>query len=134
MKNPWIPVIVWMLVIFWFSSRNGEESGLQSGILLSLLQWVGFSEKWLGSDDFIWVIRKLAHFTEFFILGVFVFRIGLSFWTAFLTIFLYALSDELHQYFVPGRQAAFLDVCIDSLGGILSLSLMRSVFRKAEKK
>lgn len=132
MKNPWILVVSWMMVIFWFSSRNGEESGLQSGIILSLLQWVGLSEKWLGSNEFVWVVRKLAHFTEFFILGVFIFRTRLSLWTAFLIIFLYAVSDELHQYFVPGRQAAIMDVCIDSLGGILSLGLMRSIFRRKD--
>lgn len=132
MKNPWILVVLWMMVIFWFSSRNGEESGLQSGIILSLLQWVGLSEKWLGSEAFVWLIRKLAHFTEFFILGVFIFRTRLSLWTAFLIIFLYAVSDELHQYFVPGRQAAIVDVCIDSLAGILSLGLMRSIFRRKD--
>lgn len=47
--------------------------------------------------------------------------------------FAYAASDEFHQIFVPSRTARFTDVCIDTLGGLLGLTLLfltRKIFRR----
>jgi len=44
----------------------------------------------------------------------------------FLTV-LYALSDELHQSFVPGRTARLLDVGFDTLGALLALARFRQL-------
>ena len=53
---------------------------------------------------------------------------GWSFQSAvktFAAAFVYALSDEFHQLFVPGRQAALTDVAIDTAGILLALYLLR---------
>ena len=76
-------------------------------------------------------IRKAAHFTEFFALGV-----SLRLWfaalgkprrallPAWLLVTLYAATDELHQMFVDGRGPALLDVGIDSLGALCGAALV----------
>ena len=46
---------------------------------------------------------------------------------------LYAASDELHQYFVPGRHASVLDVLLDSVGvlcGVLVMLGLAALIRK----
>jgi len=75
-------------------------------------------------------IRKLGHVTEYFILGILLFRAFrcgskelLSWRWAFysiLVVVLYAASDEFHQSFVSTRTASLFDVGIDTLGGILA--------------
>ena len=70
------------------------------------------------------IIRKLAHFSEYALLGinlsVFIFTFDKKIpFTAICTVtssFLYACTDEFHQYFVPARSAQFTDVLIDTLG------------------
>jgi VanZ family protein len=75
-------------------------------------------------------IRKLGHVTEYFILGILLFRafrggskelqnLRWAF-SSFLVIVLYAASDEFHQSFVSTRTASLVDVGIDTLGGILA--------------
>ena len=66
------------------------------------------------------VIRKGAHFTEYAVLAVLVanaIRMPQRWWIPIAFCALYALSDEIHQYFVPDRACRFLDVCIDTAGG-----------------
>lgn len=76
------------------------------------------------------VIRKLGHVTEYFILGILLFRafrggsneLRSMRWafSSLLVVVLYAASDEFHQSFVPARTASLFDVGIDTLGGILA--------------
>ncbi len=119
----WLPVIVWMGVIFYFSS----ESSLSVG--------VG------GADEYL--IRKFAHITEFGILAVLM-LILLSrgcgilhvkiFLSAFVLTIFYALSDEFHQTFIVGRNGNIEDVLVDSLGALLFLQLIAfSFFTKRRK-
>ena len=54
---------------------------------------------------------------------------------AFRIAALYAATDELHQYFVPGRACMFTDVCIDSFGallGILFATVIMIVFEHSQ--
>ena len=66
--------IMWMALIFWFSSKTASDSSVQS---FSITEW--FFKLFLNnpSDRFLDfaenIIRKLAHFTEYFILGGLVF-------------------------------------------------------------
>jgi VanZ family protein len=84
------------------------------------------------------IIRKLSHMAEYGILA------ALSLWAlgtasssvprshfvcAFVLALLYALSDELHQRFVPGRDPRALDVGFDIAGAGLALFAMSSVRR-----
>lgn len=110
----WLPVLVWAGVIFSFSS-------------MSINKQADFS--WL---DF--VVKKTAHMVEYFVLYWLLFRavsknnqvvskkvFGLSIVVAIL----YALSDEWHQTFVPGREGTLRDVGFDTIGTLLSYSLIK---------
>lgn len=99
----WLPVFFWCAVIYYFSSVPNLKSNLPS-------QW-----------DFI--LRKIAHITEYGILTFLFFRaavqnLSLRKSMAYAAVFsiTYALADECHQLFVLGRQGSLSDVFIDSLG------------------
>ena len=92
------------------------------------------------------VIRKLAHFSLYFTGGVLVFLFSSTFNTVALNkkviyslIFgvVYAASDELHQYFIPERNASVLDVCLDSfsfLVGITSILIIIKLIKGKSNK
>ncbi len=76
------------------------------------------------------LIRKSGHVTEYFILGILLFRAfrtdskelhGLR-WalSSLVIVLLYAASDEFHQSFVSTRTASLFDVGFDALGGVLA--------------
>ena len=80
-----------------------------------------------------YLIRKCAHFLAYLVLGIIVLfamrRIGFSgkkgiLWTLLICIS-YAITDELHQGFVPGRTPKLMDVVIDSSGALLGIGLFR---------
>ncbi len=89
-------------------------------------------------------IRKLAHLTEYFILGLLLFRAfnsdsaDLKAWRwvfySLLAVMLFAAGDEFHQSFVGTRTASIIDVGIDTLGGFLALCtiLLWNHFRRID--
>jgi VanZ family protein len=99
-------VVAWAAVIFAFSSIPDLGTGL-------------------GSWDL--VLRKLAHAAEFAVLGALLVRATGRAGLAFGLGVLYALSDEVHQLFVPGRVGAPLDVAIDAIGVAVGIALWQSV-------
>jgi VanZ family protein len=104
----WLPVVAWAALIFVFSSIPDLGTGLG------------------GWDLFL---RKLAHAAEFGVLGALLLRATGRAGLAILLGVLYAVSDEVHQSFVAGRQGAFLDVAIDTAGvvcGVVVWQLARA--------
>ena len=102
----WLPVLAWAAVIFVFSSIPSLSTHL-------------------GVWDL--VLRKLAHATEYAILGALLMR-ALQRWpAAFAAGVLYAVTDELHQTFVPGRAGRPLDVLIDAAGVAIGIVLWRTL-------
>jgi len=110
----WLPVILWAGMIFFLSSIPDLRSGLP--------------------NIFDLILRKIAHSGEFGVLAILIMRAisslkqqhnrKLSFNVILIVIIiviLYAISDELHQGFVPGRVASPIDALIDSFGAILGL-------------
>ena len=87
----WLPAILWAAFIFCLSAIPHLKSGF--------------------ACDFI--LRKMAHVTEYFVLAFFLYRAIKNF---FMTSVLYAVSDEIHQLFVPGRHGSPNDVLIDMIG------------------
>jgi VanZ family protein len=100
---------------------------------------------WLSPQDVDLIhelIRKAGHVSEYFILGLLLFRAFRSDsaqrwrprWTIYTVIgvIIYAVSDEFHQSFVAARGASLVDVGIDSAGGILSqiAVMLRHLLRK----
>lgn len=109
----WFLLIIWASGIYYLSSQPLE-------FLAAFDQWT-------------WLIRKFAHIFEFGVLTFLIFRILKYtekrhiywdlFW-AFAFAILYAISDEYHQTFVPGRVGNYKDVLIDSIGGIIAVWLL----------
>lgn len=129
----WVPVALWMGFIFAMSSDLGSAAHT-SRIIEPLVLWIKPDATPEQFEFIHFIIRKLAHLTEYAVLALLVFRalkhtrpltLGKFSWqTAGLALLItaaYAATDEWHQTFVPGRTPAVGDVLIDSSGGLVSL-------------
>ena len=135
------------------ASRSSDLSGGLCGrIVRGVLTLLGAgadrekTELWVGILET--PVRKLAHFTEYALFSVIVcthglmhrlvsgkrpalFQTGREAFRGFLPLFartvpfciLYAVSDEVHQYFVPGRSCRLFDVGVDSTGILFGAAL-----------
>ncbi|HEX4746982.1 MAG TPA: VanZ family protein [Gaiellaceae bacterium] len=102
----WLPVVAWAALIFGFSSVPDLGTGL-------------------GGWDLL--LRKLAHAAEYAVLGALLVRATGRSGLAFALGTLYAVSDEVHQHFVPGRVGAPFDVAIDAIGVAAGIVLWQSL-------
>ncbi|QZY55563.1 VanZ family protein [Crassaminicella profunda] len=123
----WFAVFLWMILIFNLSSQVAAQSNqLSTGITKVIAKTV---EKVHPKADFNirsfnHIVRKNAHFFAYLVLGVLVMNAmrksgGYEYKyvvVALLICVLYAISDEIHQVFVPGRGPGVKDVLIDSWG------------------
>jgi len=143
----WAAVLLWMVVIFCFSAQNGTQSAhLSETVQQYIVQIVGAAPQVQDTND-QFVLRKLAHFTVYLVLGGLCMSallqtprftrmrtkaaVALAIGTG------YAASDELHQLFVGGRAARLLDIGIDAVGafcGIMLVLLGAECWRKRQKK
>lgn len=123
----WAAVILWMGLIFYLSHQPAVQSSqLSTAITEAIAEKV---EKFnphtvLDKSRLSHLVRKHAHFLIYLVLGFLVAHaIKLSKrWAVWISV-LYAVSDEGHQLFVPGRGAQFTDVLIDSAGAMVGISL-----------
>lgn len=119
----WAFAVACMALIFHFSQQSGVQSqSLSDGVLSKIFDLVGLL---IPSA----VIRKLAHAAEFALLAVLLFHALYRTWGRSrpflawgLTAF-YAVTDELHQIFIPGRACSFFDVCVDAAGALVGIVL-----------
>lgn len=126
----WTSLLVWMAVIFFMSHQSGDVSSNQSDLVMRVFEFLGIKLDSYFGDLATLIIRKTAHFSEYLILFLLLYRVislyidkkSAKIYTL-LGVFLYAGSDEIHQYFVPGRAMAFKDVMIDTFGGLVAMSL-----------
>ena len=144
--NPlsFVPAIVMMILIFSFSSQEGDQSSRLSyevGVkVLTIANETldkGWSEKRIDqlSRKGQFYIRKTAHFTEYFLLAVSVaFPLYVYGVRGLLLVFSagifcvgYACLDEYHQSFVAGRSPGKRDVLIDSAGIFFGIIVTRIV-------
>jgi VanZ family protein len=121
----WILLVGWMVIIFIFSSQPGDVSDKQSRLVIYVFNALGLNLNSMLGELSNFIVRKGAHFTEYFILSILTynavkedFKLPNALLISILVVFLYACSDEFHQSFVPGRGPAFRDVLIDTSGGI----------------
>ncbi len=130
-------VCLWMFFIFSFSAQpDGQTNQLSLRVTQKMIDLKILSlPDGMASQSYLLLanryIRKLAHFSLFMVLGVIVSQ-GLRLWVkkpvlvfvfALLICSIYAISDEWHQMFVPGRNAEWTDVLIDSAGAFLGIFL-----------
>lgn len=132
-KNSLLLVILWMIFIFVMSSFDATSSSNQSNFIVDIITSI-INIKDIGLLSLI--IRKLAHFIEYFILGIlvinFITRYDKKIIIAILLCIIYATSDEIHQIFVPGRSCQIIDIMIDSLGSIMGIYLYKLITKKCK--
>ncbi|MBB6632105.1 VanZ family protein [Clostridium algidicarnis] len=132
-------LIGWMVLIFYFSSQIGEVSSEKSKIVIYIFNVLGLDLNTYFGELSTLIVRKSAHFTEYFILFILTYNVmkyyfekGRLFFISYIITVAYAMTDEFHQLFVPGRAGALKDVLIDSTGGLFAL-LIVFVFVKIKK-
>ena len=126
-----ILVIIWMIVIFTMSSFTASESSGQSNFIVELIISMF---KFNNIELISLIVRKLAHFIEYFILGLLVFNMircyDKKIYIAIIICILYAISDEIHQLFVVGRSCKIMDMLIDSMGSVSGILLFKRLIKK----
>lgn len=132
-------VIIWMIVIFCFSSQTSTSSSdMTVSLLDKVLSFLNLENFGEIIDLLFMPVRKMAHYLIYLILGFLVLNLVKEYNLTFkeiiiaslLICILYAVSDEVHQTFVPGRAGMLVDVCIDTLGSISGMFIYY-VFRKS---
>lgn len=134
-------VILWMGVIFYFSSRSGDISAAQSNGLKDVLKdsapgIYSVIDTMAKSGVKIFSIRKLAHMFLYMMLTVLLYiptkgvfeKYKLSLGITTGVSITYAVLDEVHQLFVPGRSGQIQDVMIDGIGIIVGILLVMSFY------
>jgi VanZ family protein len=126
--SEWIPVLIWGAVIFTLST-SAFSAANTSRIIDPILRWLIPGISAASVDVCHMLVRKAAHFTEY----------GILFWLlargpmanrpylALMLCVVYALTDEGHQVFVPGRTASLYDVALDSTGALFSHFLSTAI-------
>lgn len=136
-----IPAILWMGLIFFFSSQNGTASDSNSYFLINLLGKIGINiSSSIGLSVANFIVRKTAHVTEYFILFMLlyfgfkkIYLKNIIIYPAIITI-LYSISDEFHQLFIEGRSGKIKDVFIDSIGILIGLLIIGIKSKVKSKK
>ena len=145
-----------MATVFLFSAQEGNDSASSSSAVADVIRGI-FCPNFDSLDPadqaeinytLTVIVRKGAHMTEYAALAVLALlncvawnipkRYILKLTVALFFAVLYAVTDELHQLFVPGRAGLFTDVLIDSAGAMIGLGIATGVIflvdrRKAKK-
>jgi VanZ family protein len=110
----WLPVLLYCLLIFIQSSYSSPEN--------------------IPSLPYI---DKVIHFAVYAILGILFFRafrtqrfkenINMVIMLSILSSSLYGMSDEVHQYFVPHRDADIMDFLADVMGSICGVYVIKFI-------
>jgi VanZ family protein len=130
----YLPLVAWLAFIS-FASSDNFNAGNTSRIIGPLILWLfpNTSPETLAVVHF--TMRKIAHFTEYAILGFLAARAFRTsprhairqrwFLICATLVVIYALLDEYHQSFVPSRTASIFDSFIDIAGGLTALLIVR---------
>lgn len=128
-----ILVLIWMIIIFIMSSFNAEDSANQSNFIVNIISNV------LNINNIELlnlIIRKLAHYIEYLILGILVINMFIknnipkSYLISIIFCVIYAISDEIHQFIIPGRACQIKDILIDSIGSITGIYLYKLISKR----
>ena len=131
-----ILVILCMICIFLLSNEREKESDKTSNNFIShtIIRVVKIKKTNMTKEEenkiiikTTPIVRKLAHFTIYLILGILmtnyidVYKMDKKILISLIICFLYAISDETHQLFVPGRSGEIKDVLIDTFGSFVGI-------------
>ena len=137
-------LILWMIVIFSFSSADANKSTSTSDKVITTMieikdkitdQETPISEKEIIVKNSSFYIRKIAHITEYLILGFLMFNLLKQYsvtniYYAIGLSILYSCTDEFHQLFISGRSGSIRDILIDSIGILIGTYLYKLLFIK----
>ncbi len=138
----WCFVIAWMIFIFYLSAQPATQSDALSKTVTKVIIETVDKVVDINADDkptldlvkqFNHIVRKYAHGGVYFVLGLLVVNAVRNhkirdirlFALSLMICVIYAISDEVHQLFVPGRGAQVTDVLIDSIGALIGISLLK---------
>lgn len=130
-------VFIWMCLIFWFSAQPAEESddmSLSVGKIVGEI-FVSDYDEWTQEQQTAFAeridypVRKTAHATEYACFSILLMLMYQSYGLegrkkvviSFLSAVIYAVTDEIHQLFVPGRACRITDMMIDSAGAAVGI-------------
>jgi VanZ family protein len=129
----WLPVLLWMSLIF-VGSTDLLSGSRTARFLAPILHWLFPHLAASGLDQMQFIIRKLGHLTEYAILALLIWRLinHYQFRTlhprleiqaiqAWVLATIYAVTDEYHQSFYRSRFASPWDVAIDATGAMIAL-------------
>lgn len=140
-----ILIVLWMILVFYLSNQGADDSAqLSGGLARKVLEILHILDgKTIEEQAIIeTVFRKLAHFCLYTLGGVLILlhinlyeisdknKVIIS-WSIGIA---YAITDELHQLFVPGRSGEIRDVCLDSLGLITGIILLLIFLKFIERR
>lgn len=136
MKKPlkillaYLPALICMAAIFFFSAQSAGESSVLSDTVVDMIRHDGSLTERLTV-----IVRKTAHFLEYALLGGLFYTgnrltgVKRRLSAAAAVSSLYAVSDEIHQYFVPGRACMAADVLLDSCGALAGAAAAMLIFK-----
>ena len=143
-------LVLWMALIFSFSNQKDVDSSKVSDGFIDrtvVRIYKIFNENITKEKEneiiekYTYPIRKFAHYTLYFILGILSFLVVKDYSInkkliiySLLICFLYACSDEFHQLFIIGRSASIKDVIIDTFGSFCSISIFYIFNKKISKR
>lgn len=128
----WLPLIIWLSIIFIVSSIHGNT-----------LQFLPFNTiTQVHIAELLSYRQATFHIVEYYLLVILIYRLlrvklnhpeTFIYLLSFTTSIMYAISDEVHQYFVPGRFATLTDLIFDTSGiiiGLFCIYIYKKIVRK----
>lgn len=127
------------VIIFGFSSQNGETSGSLSRKVTEFIVEANIFNKNLTEEqkeiqiqNLHPKIRKLAHFSIYTLVGILLMSLCMTYkiknskriTISLILGIIYATTDEIHQLFIKGRSGNIIDVLIDTSGVLFGIFII----------
>jgi len=140
----WLPLLIWLAVIF-VNSTDLMSAEHTSRFIVPILLWLkpGMAPETIQS--ILFAVRKCAHMAEYAILALLLWRALRSgptlcttrpvlFGAVLVACIVFAASDEFHQSFVKSRTPSVRDVILDTAGALFGLLIGASFAHRHSKK
>lgn len=127
----WSLLTLWLILVIFLSCQSGNESG-------GLSHWMANNIFGIPGDEFHAILRGCAHFSIHFILAILMYAAAYYSYDnprAFATMLglLVAVSDELLQFYIPGRYPELVDIVVNSSGILLGVLISAAIAPKRSR-
>lgn len=127
----WSLLTLWLILVIFLSCQSGNESG-------GLSHWMANNIFGIPGDEFHAILRSCAHFSIHFILAILMYAAAYYSYDsprAFATMLglLVAVSDELLQFYIPGRYPELVDIVVNSAGILLGVLISAAIAPKRSR-